>query len=139
MKTFKLVGLRIIQKPTKRREEIPLIDGLIINKEDANKNWLIEAMVDKKYKTFFEDTSEHKGSLLIHATITKATNDPATFSAAVRSIKELEHHVSVLLDAQLIVNKTKLAEAVLSDLIDEGFEGEELLNAFKHKLELKRN
>lgn len=121
-----------------KREEIPLIDGLIINKEDEQKNWLVEIVVGKNYHDFFRNALENKLNFLIHATITKASNDPATFSVTVQSITEMAESISILFNAKIIVNNMKFAEAILSDLIDQGFEGNELLNMFKMKLEAAR-
>lgn len=141
MKTFKLIGLKMIHKSlhSLKREEIPLVDGLIINKEDEQKNWLVEIVVDKKHHEFFQNALESGLDFLIHATITKPTNDPATFAVTVQSITEMAENISVLLDAKIVLNKTKFAETVLADLIHQGFEGNELLNMFKEKIETARS
>lgn len=54
MKTFKLVDLNVerVDKEEKSIEQFPLIDGLIINKEDGENHWLIEALVPKEHLSF---------------------------------------------------------------------------------------
>lgn len=54
MKTFKLVDLNVerVDKEEKSIEQFPLIDGLIINKEDGENHWLIEALVAKEHLSF---------------------------------------------------------------------------------------
>lgn len=51
MKTFKLVDLNVerVDKEEQSIEQFPLIDGLIINKEDGENHWLIEALVQKEH------------------------------------------------------------------------------------------
>ncbi len=54
MKTFKLVDLNVerVDKEEQSIEQFPLIDGLIINKEDGENHWLIEALVQKEHLSF---------------------------------------------------------------------------------------
>lgn len=51
MKTFKILSLTILNDG--ERVSIPLIDGLILNKEDGRGTWLIEAYTERKYLPFF--------------------------------------------------------------------------------------
>lgn len=140
MKTFKLVGLRLLRQSPDQiyHEEISLIDGLIINKEDEHSNWLIEIFVSKEYLDLFEQELANDHSLIVHATITKPSNDPATFKAKVRSITKLGDFLSILLDSQILMNKTNLAEVILADLIEKGLTGDDLLIEFKHQIELRK-
>ncbi len=57
MKTFKLVGLSVIDEEM-RRQDIPFIDGLIINKEDGQNRWLVEAYLDDDYEPMFASLKE---------------------------------------------------------------------------------
>ncbi len=54
MKTFKLVDLNVerLDKDDQPIEQFPLLDGLIINKEDGENHWLIEALVPAEHLSF---------------------------------------------------------------------------------------
>ncbi len=55
MKTFKLKKL-IVKEGIEAKllqHEIKLLDGLIINREDEQNRWLIEAFIDQSYLEFF--------------------------------------------------------------------------------------
>lgn len=62
MKTFKLVDLNVerLDKEGQPFEQFPLIDGLIINKEDGENHWMIEALVSKEHKSFFKNCKKTK-------------------------------------------------------------------------------
>lgn len=137
MKTFKLVSLMVLHRdePPNRIEEIPLIDGLIINQEDGENSWFVEALVDKKYKPIFEKAYQNNVKLNLQVTITKKSNDPASLLGTVKIIKEMEQHVSVLLEGNLVSSRLKWAEIILNDLINQGLQGHDLLSAFKTKLQ----
>ena len=139
MKTFKLVSLAIVhdQQTSKVREEITLLDGLIINKEDGENRWLMEVYIDKKYLELFDSIHKKNEEIHLHATISKKSNDPASLFAKVKSINIMEEHISILLDGT-IANKIDLAEIVLNDLVVQGLQGEQLLKQFKVKLTEKR-
>jgi hypothetical protein len=133
MKTFKLVALSLLHDDI-HREEISLIDGLIINKEDGKNRWLIETYVDKKYEELFSRLQNTEEEFRLQATISNPGNDPANILATVRSITVMNEHMSVLMDGLLVRNKTNLAEIVLADLVEKGLQGEALLKEFKHQL-----
>ncbi|MDF0727018.1 YwpF-like family protein [Cytobacillus sp. S13-E01] len=139
MKTFKLVSLAIVhdQQSSKVREEITLLDGLIINKEDGENRWLMEAFIDKKYLELFETLQKNDEEVHLHVTISKKSNDPASIFGKVKSITKMDEHLSILFDGT-IKNKIDLAEIVLNDLVDQGLQGEQLLTQFKLKLHEKR-
>jgi len=50
MKTFKLVSLQFIEDQDAK--DIDFIDGLIINKEDEKRTWLIELFTDLLLRLF---------------------------------------------------------------------------------------
>ncbi|WP_243291938.1 YwpF-like family protein [Bacillus sp. FJAT-47783] len=137
MKTFKLVGLKIERKEQEGRiEEIPFADGLIINKEDGENSWLIEALLSKRYRYYFELNAQHESELRLFVTISKKSNTPAQIIAKVKSITTLEDHISVLLEGRMYnLRAAKFdAEKILNDLIATGLSGNELLDSFKKKL-----
>ncbi|MBA9027850.1 MULTISPECIES: YwpF family protein [Bacillaceae] len=134
MKSFKLISLQIV---TERNElfNVELTDGLIINKEDDLNTWILEAFLSK---TYF-DKIQHvlpllNGEVNVQAVITKKENGPAAFDTVLRSIKEVEGHVSIVFEGHLQRTRSKYAELLLENLIDKGISGEELLEQFKEKI-----
>ncbi|MFD1736968.1 YwpF-like family protein [Bacillus salitolerans] len=138
MKTFKLVSLKI-SHPTDevKAQEIHLLDGLVINKEDEERRWLIEIYVDKSYEELFSTLQSADQEVKIEATISRKDNDPATFITTVRSINMMEENMSILLNA-VLVGKADISEGVLTDLIEEGFHGNDLLQEFKKRVSDKK-
>ncbi|NPC94408.1 hypothetical protein HOO54_19820 [Bacillus sp. WMMC1349] len=137
MKTFRLIDLKIVRQDetAKQIEEFPLIDGLIINKEDGENHWMIEGLVSKKYRYFFEYLLQEKKEVKVYVTITKKSNLPALLLAKVKKITILGEHVSVLLDGKMITSKLRQgSEKVLEGLMKEGFTGDKLLEAFKQHI-----
>jgi len=137
VKTFKLVGLKIERKDQEGRiEEIPLADGLIINREDGENSWLIEALLSKRYRYYFEHVLQNQCELRLFVTITKKNNTPAQIVAKVKSITTLEEHISVLLEGRMFnLRSSKVdAEKILNDLINMGLSGNDLLESFKKKV-----
>jgi predicted protein tyrosine phosphatase len=137
MKTFRLVRLQVIRDDW-QREEIPLIDGLVINKEDEKGQWLIETYIDKQYEPLFAKLQQHRDEIRLQATISNIHNDPANMVATVRSINVMNDHMSVLMEGMLIRNKMDWAETVLAGLVEKGLHGEALLQEFKHELRERR-
>ncbi|GEL08228.1 YwpF-like family protein [Salisediminibacterium halotolerans] len=137
MKTFKLCSLMIVldeegvSEEEMSAHEIPLVDGLIINKEEAQKDWLLEAVVDREWETFFRNYQEAAEPFMAEVTITKRTNEPASLVCHVSSIFELENHLSVHLEGVLVVKRDDLSDMLLKNLIDEGYEGEELYREYR--------
>lgn len=139
MKTFKLCSLAVLFDDKKnydselKGKNIPLVDGLIINKEEARKNWLLEAVVEEEWANFFQQHLKDGQQFMAEVTITRKTNDPATLVCKVRSINKLINHFSVHLDGILVVKKDDLSDMLLRNLINEGYEGEELYAEFKRR------
>ncbi|WP_027409225.1 YwpF-like family protein [Anoxybacteroides tepidamans] len=137
MKTFKLVGLQVI-RDERNRQEIPLIDGLVINKEDEKRRWLVEAYIDKQHEPLFAELQNNHHEIRLQVTISNINNDPANMVATVRSITLMNEHISVLMEGMLLRNRTDLAEVVLAGLVEKGLQGEALLKEFKHELYERR-
>ncbi|AOM83058.1 YwpF-like family protein [Salisediminibacterium beveridgei] len=137
MKTFKLCSLTMLmdEQSTADQEmktkEIPLVDGLIINKEEVGKAWLIEAVIEEEFRSLFEAYQKDRESFMVEVTITKRTNDPATLVCDVKGINDLESHVSLHLDGTLVVKQEDLSDQLIRNLIDEGFEGEALYEEYR--------
>jgi len=132
MKTFKLVGLSVIDGEM-RRQDIPFIDGLIINKEDGQNRWLVEAYLDDDYEPVFADLKEQP-EFQLQVTITNPGNDPANMLVAIRSITKMNGHISVLMEGLMIPRRTHLAEVVLAGLVEKGLQGEALLKEFRQQM-----
>ncbi|MDR4890163.1 YwpF-like family protein [Fredinandcohnia sp. QZ13] len=140
MKTFRLVSLMVLHQDEQpsRIEEIPLIDGLIINQEDGENSWIVEAFIEKSYKSIFEKAKQNDTKLNLQVTISKKSNDPASLMGEVKIIKDMDNSVSVLLEGNLVPSRLNMAEIVLTDLIQQGLQGEGLLAEFKNRLQEKK-
>ncbi|WP_449538014.1 YwpF-like family protein [Ferdinandcohnia sp. Marseille-Q9671] len=140
MKTFKLVSLTVIHQDElpSRVEEIPLLDGLIINKEDGENRWIVEAYIEKSYKAIFEKAKNTETELNLQVTISKKSNDPASLMGSVKILKNLDKSVSVLLEGKIVPARYNKAEMVLTDLIKQGLKGDGLLAEFKNRLQEKK-
>ncbi|AYE48629.1 YwpF-like family protein [Priestia megaterium] len=134
MKTFKLVSFQLVDDQEKR-QSVSLTNGLIINKEDGENNWILEAVIDKKWYDEFHVLLKDKQKITVEAKITKETNDPATFIATVASITSIgENRISLLMKGVLKERRLHYAEMLLEDLINQGLSGHDLLQQFKLQL-----
>lgn len=131
-----LVDLNVerVDKEEKSIEQFPLIDGLIINKEDGENHWLIEALVPKEHLSFFDQLQKKQAEVKVFVTITKKSNRPAQLTAAVKNIAELEESISVLIYGQMVTRKQQGTETILESLVKEGYTGAKLIEAFKQKI-----
>lgn len=136
MKTFKIVALQILEE--KLSNNIPLKDGLIINKENDDGSWVIEAFVDAQYKSYFHSLHEKNMPLEIRVIITHAANDPAPFTVKIHKIVDMNEHISILFTGRLSKRRNEYLELLLDDLIKEGLEGQKLLNEFKARMRIGR-
>lgn len=136
MKTFKLKLLNIMEEKEGEitPHNIELLDGLIINREDENNQWTIEAYLDKSYLSFFKELWEHKPEILVQVKITKESNDTATFITTIIDINEIGSHINVLFLGNIVDKRKASIEALLTTLIDKGYQGEELLEKFKETM-----
>ncbi|WP_147534422.1 YwpF family protein [Bacillus marasmi] len=136
MKTFKLISLEVFENDTFR--EIELVDGLIINKEDEKNTWLIEIYTKPEQISFFEKAMQNQEDRIIRVVITKKDNDPVSFHIKTRSITRLEKNVSIMLQGNLKrTSRKNYSEILLKDLLDQGLNGDTLLEEFKEKMKSK--
>ncbi|WP_419882371.1 YwpF family protein [Peribacillus sp. B-H-3] len=134
MKTFKLISLQIADE-NQELIEAELTDGLIINKEDDQSTWLLEALIkNEHFKKIQDALPPVNGEVNIQAVITKKENDPASFKTILRIIKDLEGHKSIMFEGHLQRSRSKYAELLLEDLIQQGITGEVLVEQFKEKI-----
>ncbi|MGP4075014.1 YwpF-like family protein [Halobacillus sp. K22] len=137
MKTFKLISLDIIEEKhediTQRR--IKLLDGLIINREDDHGRWIIEAYVDQSYQDFFQSMCTNNEEIMVQVKITKPSNQPATFLVTPIDTNVIGDHINVIFMGSIVNRQQEQIEKTLRQLMDEGYQNEELLAAFKKKAE----
>ncbi|TFJ94479.1 YwpF-like family protein [Lentibacillus salicampi] len=136
MKTFQLKSLKIIDNESADmlQQSIPLVDGLIIDKEDEENHWVIEAYVEKTYADFFQNLRSHHEEVMVQVKITKESNDPATFITAITGINDIGDRMNVLFIGSIVDQRKEIIEAKLKMLIDQGYQGEELLQKFKEQI-----
>jgi hypothetical protein len=129
MKTFKLISLQVVEDDS--LVDIDLIDGLIINQENDQNTWMLEAYINKSYDGHFQKLFKEGKDLIVQVVITKKENSPAAFRTKIVTIKHLTEHLSILLVGKLLKTNSDYAEVVLKKLIEKGLTGDELLNEFK--------
>ena len=134
MKTFMLKAIDIIENSS--RKKVELIDGLIINREDEENQWIIEAYIDQKYLNYFQELQNQNEKVMIEVKITKETNDPATFITSMIGLNKIGTQMNVLFKGTIAVDQYNSGmEQALKSLIDQGYQGEELLEEFKALLQ----
>ena len=138
MKTFKLVSLQLLPD-NQNRTDLPILDGLIINKENEANTWLIEVLVNYDDFILFEQTTANCDELTVSCIITKKENIPAYFDATIAGIRKMDQFISILFRAKLRNRRRENAEYLLDSLVDEGYNGDELKQAFKDGLREQGN
>lgn len=137
MKSFKLISLQIVTENL-NLIDIALTDGLIINKENDARSWLLEAFVEEKhFKELKPSLPDIDGEVYIQAVITKKDNEPALFQTVLRTIRKVGNHYSLLFVGHIQKTRSKYAELLLEDLVQKGLAGDELIKEFKQKIRSK--
>lgn len=123
MKTFKLLKIEVASK------DIPLIDGVIINQENSRRSWLIEVFTTPEYQAYFQQLNDQL--VAARAVISFPDNEPAPFEVVVHAIEQIDHeHISVLLLGKLTASRSKYAEKLLANLLEQNLNAEQLLTQF---------
>ncbi|MFJ5759328.1 YwpF family protein [Neobacillus sp. NPDC093182] len=135
MKTFKLVALEVVEDGNS--VEIPLEDGLIINKENERASWLLEAYTDLSLYDYFQKIHEQSREVIVQAVITKRENEPAYFQTKIASLNKFQNHISILFEGRLRRNRSDYSELLLDSLLERGLGGQALLEEFKDKMKSK--
>ncbi|MCM3759552.1 YwpF-like family protein [Alkalihalobacillus oceani] len=135
MKTFKLYSICLLEgkEDSVEQKKISIEDGLIINMENPEKTWYIEAVFAHTELDFFERVQREDRHMLADVVITSKENQPATMITKLKAITKLSEQISVLFEAKLAQKKGELFESVLKDLIEKGLSGEELLQEFRQQ------
>jgi hypothetical protein len=136
MKTFKLKSLQIIEEKNEdiTSTDIKLLDGLTINREDDENKWIIEAYMEQSYLPFFEKLQAENDEVLIEVKITKESNQPATFLTSVIGINVIGTKMNVLFRGVIVDKQKSKIQEMLTSLVEEGYQGESLLEKFKELL-----
>ncbi|WP_010096848.1 YwpF family protein [Ornithinibacillus scapharcae] len=136
MKTFLLKSLQIMERigDDIHKKDFNLLDGLIINREDEKNTWLVEALLDADYINYFKELKEKRDQVMIEVNITKLTNPPVMFRTTIDSINKVGNHISIIFTGTIIDKRNRKMEELLAELIEKGYEGEELLEKFKQIL-----
>ena len=132
MKTFKLISLQVVEGDS--LVDIDLLDGLIINQENDQNTWMLEAYTNKSYNEYFQKLSKQGEDIIVQVVITKKENSPAAFQTKIVTIKHLTNHISILFEGKLKRTNYDYVENVLQRLIEQGLNGDELLKEFKSVL-----
>jgi len=135
MKSFKLYSLDVVDNDTS--VEVPLVDGMILNKEDEHSTWLLEAYTDLSLYDYFKNISEQKRDIIVEAVITKKENAPAYFQTKICSLTKFDKHISVLFEGKIRRNKSDYSALLLESLLQKGLEGPALLTEFRDKMQSK--
>lgn len=132
MKTFKLKSLQVVESKHKDYfyRTIPLIDGLIIDREDDENRWLIEAYTTNDYLDYF-NTLKDQAELLVQVKISKETNNPAIFITSVINVTEIGQKLSVLFMGTIVDRQQNNIDTILKRFMEEGYEGKDLLEKLK--------
>lgn len=136
MKTFILKSLKVIEDKNEDivSTDIELLDGLIINREDDENAWIVEAYMERTYLDFFDKLQTENDEVLIEVKITKESNQPATFLTRIIGVNEIGSKMNVLFRGTIVDKQKSKIQEMLTSLVEEGYQGELLLEKFKELL-----
>ena len=129
MKTFKMLSLGI--ETDDQVTDYPVHDGIIINQENNERSWILEMLIDLPHQETFEHLKKTEEIIAIQVVISYPGNEPAPFEVVVHAVKVMGDHISILMKGTLKRARRKYAETLLSELLEDGLEGQELLNRFE--------
>lgn len=129
MKTFKMLSLGI--ETDDQVNDYPVHDGIIINQENSERSWILEMLIDLPHLETFEILMQSEATIDVQVVISYPGNEPAPFEVTIRKVKVIGDHTSVLMKGTLKRARRKYAETLLSELLEDGLEGQELLNRFE--------
>lgn len=129
MKTFKMLSFDLISE--NGGQNIPIIDGIVINQENSHKSWILELFISKEFQSTFQKFKASGEILEVHVIISFPDNEPAPFKVIVSDISEIGDRITVLLKGTIITQRNKYAEQLLKMLLNENLPNDELLQRFK--------
>ncbi len=129
MKTFKMLSLGIEKED--QVTDYPVFDGIIINQENEERSWVLEMLIDLPHQEVFDQLLATKEMVSVQVVISYPGNEPAPFEVVVQGVTIMGNHVSILMKGTLKRARRKYAETLLSELLEDGLEGQELLERFE--------
>ena len=109
----------------------PLYDGIIINQENSHRLWVLEMFLDASHQDIMEKWKVEETLLNVRVVISYPGNEPASFVVAVEDWRQIDDRISVLMKGRLKRARSKYAEHLLEELLDEGLEGDQLMERFE--------
>ncbi|GLC87905.1 YwpF-like family protein [Lysinibacillus piscis] len=132
MKTFKMLTFDLVTEDG--LQTFPLVDGIIINQENSHQSWILELFMDRQYRIAFDDLLQNATVFNARAVISSPDNEPAPFQVVVHAVQEIGEHISILLKGTLKAQRSKYAERLLMELLDEGVPLADLLERFSQDM-----
>lgn len=132
MKTFKMLSMGLVENDEVTK--FPLEDGIIINQENSHRSWVIEMLTDVSHEEKFKSLMDSGEIYDVKVVISYPENEPATFEVGIYAVKQMGDHISVLMKGTLKRARRKYAETLLSELLEDGLEGEDLLQRFENDM-----
>lgn len=129
MKTFKMLSVGLVEGDDVIN--FPLEDGIIINQENSYRSWVLEMLIGLEHEEKFNPMINDGKIYDVKVVISYPENEPATFEVGVYGCKVIGDHISVLMKGTLKRARRKYAETLLSELLEDGLEGDELLERFE--------
>ncbi len=129
MKTFKMISFGLMNGD--EVDNLPMLDGLIINQENSHRMWILEMFLEAEHKERFEKLKAEEALIEAKVVISYPENEPAAFVLAVDVIEQIGDRVSVLLKGRLKRQRSEYAEQLLSELLEQGLESDALLERFE--------
>ncbi|ANU10066.1 hypothetical protein A1A1_06082 [Planococcus antarcticus DSM 14505] len=129
MKTFKMLSLGV--EKDEQVMDYPVFDGIIINQENDERSWVLEMLIDLPHQEIFDQLMETQEVVSVQVVISYPGNEPAPFEVMIQDVKVMGEHASVLMKGTLKRARRKYAETLLSELLEDGLEGHELLERFE--------
>lgn len=120
---------------------IPIIDGLIINRENQfyEEQWVIEAYLDRSNELYIKEMSKEKEGILLKAKISKESNKPALFVVEVVQINDMDEHMNVLFQGSVIDLRLQENEQLVYSLLSHQYYGKDLLDKFTEMMNKENN
>ncbi|SDC54297.1 YwpF family protein [Shouchella lonarensis] len=137
MKTYKLHALQVIEEQDGhvKQRPIPLEDGLIINMENKERVWFVDAVVSASDVTSFEQIYEKGQHMLISVVITSKNNHPAVMFTSIESITDLNEGKGIVFKGKIIFGRDDVLKDVFKDLLKNDYNKDEMLGEFKRRVE----
>lgn len=129
MKTFKMISVGLVEGDNVIN--FPLEDGIIINQENSYRSWVLEMLIGLEHEEKFNNMMNDGKIYDVKVVISYPENEPATFEVGIYDCRIIGDHISVLMKGTLKRARRKYAETLLSELLEDGLEGDELLQRFE--------